>query len=132
VLNKIKYLEDTFRKAHDFANTETGAGLMEKGTFKEEVEKMCPFYYDLLDVMGDRSAARPKVTSDIFDDSSDKDEEDEELVMIADREADIDVPSDITQASTPAQRKRSPRPSTPLSGGKSGRNPSYQTKQRLV
>jgi hypothetical protein len=42
VLNKIAHLESTFRSPHNFANSETGAGLMEndkEDTFKKAIEK---------------------------------------------------------------------------------------------
>lgn len=78
VLNKIKHIEDTFRRAHVFATSETGAGLKaeDEGTFQDEVRKTCPFYYDLLDIMGDRASAKPKATSDDFSLSSSDDEMD--------------------------------------------------------
>jgi hypothetical protein len=70
VINKIKHMEDTFRRAYDFSNTETGAGLMEEGTFEEEVHKICPYYSDLLDIMSDRASAKPKASSYDLDSSS--------------------------------------------------------------
>lgn len=78
VLNKIKHIEDTFRRAHAFATSETGAGLKaeDEGTFQDEVRKTCPFYYDLLDIMGDRASAKPKSTSDDFSISSSDDDMD--------------------------------------------------------
>jgi hypothetical protein len=42
LLNKIYYLEQSFRTAHDFANSQTGAGLIESDneeTFKKLIEK---------------------------------------------------------------------------------------------
>ena len=66
VLNKIEYIKKCFKSAHDFANTETGAGLMEndKGTFEDAVMKKCPWYFDLLDCFQDRASARPSWTTD--------------------------------------------------------------------
>ena len=79
VLNKIKCLEDSFRKAHAFANAETGAGLKAddpEGSFKEAVERHCPNHFDLPPVMGDRAGAKPKATTDdLLDSSSDEEEE---------------------------------------------------------
>ena len=73
VLNKIQYVENAFRSAHDFANTETGAGLEEhdKGSFDDAVTKKCPWYFDLLDCFEDRANARPRITTDeMFNDRS--------------------------------------------------------------
>eukprot|EP00977_Amphora_coffeiformis_P023604 scaffold13773_cov76-Amphora_coffeaeformis.AAC.1 len=74
VLLKIQNLEDTFRRAHDFATSETGAGIFDKegeGTIKDAVLKICPYYYDLLPIMSERASAKPKATSEALDDSSD-------------------------------------------------------------
>ena len=74
VLNKLKHLEDTFRRAYNFANSETGAGCKEAGTFEEEVQKTCPVYFDLLPVMSDRASAKPKSLSDDLRISSDEED----------------------------------------------------------
>ena len=74
VLNKMKHLEDTFRRAYDFANSETGAGCKEAGTFEEEVQKTCPVYFDLLPIMSDRASAKPKSLSDDLGLSSDEED----------------------------------------------------------
>jgi hypothetical protein len=71
VVNKIAGLEDSFKNAFDFANSETGAGLMEQGalgSFEAAVKARCTFYYDLLPIMKDRSSAKPKCTSEELDD----------------------------------------------------------------
>lgn len=75
VMNKISHIEKAFRSAHDFANTETGQGLLEndKGEFNDAVMKKCQYYFDLLEIFGDRSSAKPKVTSAENLDSSDDD-----------------------------------------------------------
>jgi ubiquinone biosynthesis protein Coq4 len=41
IVNKIKYLEKSFKSAHDFAHTSTGAGLMEthEGTFQDAIKR---------------------------------------------------------------------------------------------
>jgi hypothetical protein len=70
VVNKIAALEDSFKNAFDFANSETGAGLMEQGalgSFEAAVKGRCAFYYDLLPIMKDRSSAKPKCTSEELD-----------------------------------------------------------------
>jgi hypothetical protein len=65
VLSKIRHLEDAFKKAHDWSNTETGAGLQEKDkrSFDQALLHKCPFYFDLLPVFGDRASAKPSATS---------------------------------------------------------------------
>eukprot|EP00980_Cylindrotheca_fusiformis_P024072 scaffold11503_cov76-Cylindrotheca_fusiformis.AAC.2 len=79
VLNKIQHIEKKFREAHNFATSETGAGLQaeDQGTFEDAVNKKCPYYYDLVDVMADRASSAPKATSyDIGgDDDSDDDDD---------------------------------------------------------
>jgi hypothetical protein len=66
VLDKIKRLEDSFREAHVFATSETGAGIQErdgKGTFEDIVRRKCAYYYQLVDIMGDRSGTEPVLTN---------------------------------------------------------------------
>ena len=78
VLNKIKHMESLFRKAYDFSNRETGAGILEsqgKMAFQETVIMICPFYYDLEEVMADRAAAKPKALSQMLFSSSDEEED---------------------------------------------------------
>jgi hypothetical protein len=70
VMAKITYLENSFKNAFDWANTETGAGLLEQGamgSFEAEVKRRCPFYDDLLPIMKDRSAAKAMATSEDLD-----------------------------------------------------------------
>jgi len=77
VTNKITYMERAFREAHDFANTETGVGLQEtdRGNFQDIVRKRFPYYFDLLEIFGDRASSKPKVTS--YDDLSETSEEED-------------------------------------------------------
>ena len=77
VSNKITYMERAFREAHDFANTETGVGLQEtdRGNFQDIVRKRFPYYFDLLEIFGDRASSKLKVTS--YDDLSEISEEEE-------------------------------------------------------
>jgi hypothetical protein len=65
VMNKISHIEKSFRCAHDFANTETGQGLKENdpSAFDEAVKGKCIFYFDLLEIFGDRASATPKALS---------------------------------------------------------------------
>ena len=75
IKNKIMNLEDSFKSAHDWAG-QTGAGVREEDPrhFKDYILKKCPYYYDLLDVMEDRSNSRPQLTTDnLGTDSSDDD-----------------------------------------------------------
>lgn len=77
VRNKIQHLERQFREAFDFANTETGAGLLEKdvGAFDDAVLQKCPNYFDLLEIFSDRASSKPKATNlDISLASSDSDD----------------------------------------------------------
>jgi hypothetical protein len=66
VESKIGHLEQQFRRAYNFANNKTGAGLMSKnnGSFKEAVKKYCKYYFDLEENMGDHSSTGPKATSE--------------------------------------------------------------------
>lgn len=45
VLSKIQHIERTFKDAHNFATSETGAGIKEndEGTFEAAVKKKCPY-----------------------------------------------------------------------------------------
>jgi hypothetical protein len=67
VQEKIRYIDKAFKKAHDFAHTETGAGLRESDPetkYRDALLKKCIYYFDLLPVYEDRACARAKVTSD--------------------------------------------------------------------
>jgi hypothetical protein len=66
VMNKIQHIEKKWREAHNFATSETGAGILESDgptSFEEFVKGKCPYYYDLLDVMQDRASTAPKITN---------------------------------------------------------------------
>lgn len=66
VLNKIQHIEKKWREAHNFATSETGAGILESdgaASFEELVKGKCPYYYDLLEVMQDRASTAPKITN---------------------------------------------------------------------
>jgi hypothetical protein len=66
VESKIGHLEQQFRWAYNFANNETGAGLMSKqdGSFEEVVKKHCKYYFNLEEIMGNHSSTGPKATCD--------------------------------------------------------------------
>lgn len=96
VLNKIQHIERTFKEAHNFAESETGAGIRENDgvtTFEDLVKKKCPFYYDIYDIMIDRASTRPKATS--YEDldgaePEDDDDDDDDIHSFQDRlEAEI-------------------------------------------
>ena len=73
VFDKIAYIEQQFRSAEDFAERETGQGLQENdpGAFKDAILKKCKYYFDLKDVMGDRAAAKAKITNEDLDNNTD-------------------------------------------------------------
>lgn len=67
---KIQHLEKKWREAHNFATSETGAGMEQKDfangttTFRDIVLGKCEYYYELLEIFQDRASAQPKVNSD--------------------------------------------------------------------
>ena len=65
MLNKIQHIEKTWREARAWSNTETGTGMEESdpGQFLDVVQKKCPYYMDLLDIMADRASTEPRVTN---------------------------------------------------------------------
>jgi hypothetical protein len=82
VLCKIQHIERTWRAAHSFATSETGAGIMESNGnahFKDLLIKKCPYYYDLMDVMADRASSQPKCTSYDEDKEEEMDDDDDEV-----------------------------------------------------
>jgi hypothetical protein len=67
VINKINSLEGAFRRAHDFANHETGAGKTAKDTgksFEDCVMGVFKYYYVLAEVMADRASGRATLNTD--------------------------------------------------------------------
>jgi hypothetical protein len=79
VLSKVQHIERTFKEAHTFAVSETGAGVKEddEGSFKEIVMRKCPYYYDLVDIMSDRASSKPKATSyDLMEEEESHEDED--------------------------------------------------------
>ena len=69
VVKKIQEIEGRFIKAHDWVNN-TGQGVKENETaetFEGLVRARCKWYFELAPIMGDRSKARPKVTTDSLD-----------------------------------------------------------------
>ncbi|KAG7337029.1 hypothetical protein IV203_020185 [Nitzschia inconspicua] len=69
VLDKIARIENAFRDAASFARSETGAGIQEgegEQTFQAAVRRRCPYYYELVEIMGDRSSTHPKCTTTVM------------------------------------------------------------------
>jgi hypothetical protein len=67
VKSKIEQIERSFKKAHKFATSETGVGLMEQhgnNSFQQMVRDICPYYYELVDIMADRAGVKPHITTD--------------------------------------------------------------------
>jgi hypothetical protein len=77
-------IEKAFRSAHDFANSETGAGLLATdnvATFDKLIEKRCMYYEELLPIFQGRASARAKIMKSNLDDATDEyGDEDEEII----------------------------------------------------
>ena len=138
VLSKIQHIERAWRNAHNFATSETGAGIQEEDgetAFKEIVSKKCPFYYDLIDIMSDRASSEPKLTSYQLDDDDEEkrnESEEDDLSALSDDDGGVTSKSvasksiaskstrrgtDSTAPSTSSSRKKKQRRSrlkTPL------------------
>jgi hypothetical protein len=140
VINKIKWLEDGFRDADRFVNSETGAGIKDNDpqSFEEKVEGICKYYYDLLPVMGDRAGNKPKKTSDdlpteqdvddLLRDNPDDEEEEEGKEDEVDPSTDPSANTGVARSSSAAissaaggKRSRSASPTPWSSGKKTGR-----------
>jgi hypothetical protein len=66
VLSKIQHMKRNWQSAHNFATSETGAGIKVsdgESQFRDIVMKNCPYYFYLLKVMQDRSSSEPKCTT---------------------------------------------------------------------
>ena len=81
VINKIQYLEKSFKNAWEYANSVTRAGVREDDpeTSEAKLEEKCYYYMDLLPIMGDQSGNNPGVNSNLLDHSSKDEEELEDL-----------------------------------------------------
>ena len=121
VLSKIQHIERTFKDAHQFATSETGAGLQENdsGSFEEAVKKKCLYYYDILEVMSDRASSKPKATS--------YDLEDEDILG---RQDDDDV-SDISETEKSTITKRTAG-TTATTSSKKAKRSSYKKNTALL
>ncbi|OWZ07756.1 hypothetical protein PHMEG_00019813 [Phytophthora megakarya] len=72
VITKVGKLENSYREAVDCLNN-TGPGKTVEGSFKEWIERLCPHYDILKEIMDDRSTTSPLSTSE----GPDFDEDDE-------------------------------------------------------
>jgi len=66
VVDKIGHIEGQMRAAIDWSESATGAGLQDgdEGTWKDSIKKYCKYYFELIDVVKDRAAFVPPVTTD--------------------------------------------------------------------
>ena len=100
VLNKIQHIERSFKDAHNFAESETGAGILKndgESTFQDLVKKRCPFYYDIYDIMIDWASTRPKATSDDLDNNPDPEDD---IRTMEDTNNDENIRSDLPVINT--------------------------------
>eukprot|EP00977_Amphora_coffeiformis_P016532 scaffold5140_cov212-Amphora_coffeaeformis.AAC.2 len=116
--------------AHDWVNN-TGQGVKEnetKETFEDLVRQRCKWYFELAPIMGDRSKARPKVTTDLLDNelsSLDGSEDDDSLT---EKEANKSVVTSVASFPISARKKRSGTSSSSVaSSAKKTRNRGPQT-----
>jgi hypothetical protein len=73
IMNKIGYIEESFKRARDWAEN-TGQGVKESGghaSFEKKVRDRCKWYFDLYPIFGARSSSQPRMTSEtLIDDNS--------------------------------------------------------------
>ena len=85
VLNFIERKLKQWKLAYEWTQ-ETGQGVKESGDekgFEDYVRKLCPFYYDLYDVLSVRAGIEPIANSDLLhnsDDSNNDDDDDDDGV----------------------------------------------------
>jgi hypothetical protein len=122
VMDKISWIEDSFRSAHEFATSQTGAGIQERdgeATFQDAVRRKCSMYYELVDIMVDRASTEPKATKydpstlDEFSDGEEKerDQQDSDANLSVEDDHDVlppvvDVPASAS-ASVASSRNKS-------------------------
>lgn len=63
IISKIGQLEQSYRDAVDFLNN-TGSGITNEATLHQAIEKRCPHYDVLKDVLGDRPSSRPLLANE--------------------------------------------------------------------
>jgi hypothetical protein len=108
---KISYVEAAWKKAHEWATSETGVGLQESDdpeqirSFEDTLLKRCKYYRDLEDIMIDRAANKPKFTSYDLDLDDSDDDADADDAFIADGNNN-DVPAAVVEIPRSAAKKR--------------------------
>ncbi|ETV63702.1 hypothetical protein H257_19365 [Aphanomyces astaci] len=88
VVQKIGDVERSYRTACDWL-ANTGQGIVDEDSIRKEVQRLCPYYYSLDEVMRDRASTAPIVTSENMNEAS----------------SDEDVPS-TPEAPSSASKKR--------------------------
>jgi len=111
VVQRIRDMHEAWNYAHEFAVSETGAGMLasdNEQTFNEIVLKRFPYYFRLRDVMIDRACTEPRflnTDNDALDRDSSADEaEDEqtnEAVVELEDDDDAEVEAATSVPSTP-------------------------------
>jgi len=76
VINKITSIESDYRSASDWLGA-TGSGVDCQIQIRDYVMKLCPFFYDLQDVMEDRASTKP-----LFSSGCEIEREDEDDVLV--------------------------------------------------
>ncbi|RHZ14177.1 hypothetical protein DYB31_012057 [Aphanomyces astaci] len=74
VVQKIGDIERSYRSACDWL-ANTGQGIVDEDSIQKEVQRLCPYYYVLDEVMRDRASTAPLVTSDNLEDGNSSDED---------------------------------------------------------
>ena len=128
VLSKIQQIERSLKDAHMFATSEAGADIKEndEGTFTTAVKRKCPYYYDLVDIMSDRTSSRPLATSYENSDSEEQMEEQAEEAENLAKGSDVsDISEDEGAASRSIGTKRTTVTSATGSGSKRTKRKKY-------
>jgi hypothetical protein len=74
VVQKIGDIERSYRTACDWL-ANTGQGIDDENSIQKEVQRLCPYYYVLDEVMRDRASTAPLATSDDLNDCDSSDED---------------------------------------------------------
>jgi hypothetical protein len=82
IVTKISQLEQSFRDAIDFLSN-TGAGITDETSLQQAIERRCPHYDTLKDVMADRASSQPLMTT-------------EDALFQMEREDDLDLVSSMS------------------------------------
>jgi len=133
VVQRIRDMHDQWNYAHEFAVSETGAGMLatdDEKTFNDIVLKRFPYYFRLRDVMIDRACTEPRflnTDNDALDRDSSADEGDEEAIAAPEDDDDPEVEAATSVPPTPvAEAAVAPavRPaSAPPTSGRKAKKP---------